>query len=148
MRRASEVLGRDLRAHYAQDPTEAFATNRDVQVGVFLTSYLHEQALAARGIQGDASLGLSLGEYNHLVHAGALSFEEALRLVDARGTLYDAGPDGMMASIFPLLVEELAPYVEAAQAYGVLEIANLNSPTQHVIAGARAAVAHVLARLE
>jgi [acyl-carrier-protein] S-malonyltransferase len=137
---ASDVLGRALRKHYAAGQENAFKLNRDVQVGVFLTSYLHQRALADHGIAGDLSLGLSLGEYNHLVHIGALDFDDALRLVDARGRVYDAGPEGWMASVFPLPAEDLHPHIETAREYGAIEMANLNSPSQTVIAGAPAAV--------
>jgi [acyl-carrier-protein] S-malonyltransferase len=137
---AAHVLGRPLREHYAAGQERAFALNRDIQVGVFLASYLHQQALADHGLAGDLSLGLSLGEYNHLVHIGALDFDDALRLVDARGRIYDTGPEGWMASVFPLPAEDLRPHLEAARKYGVIEMANLNSPAQTVIAGAPAAV--------
>src|SRR5690606_3180638 len=89
---ASGILSRDLARHYLPDTPAMLARNRDIQVGVFLCSYLHQRALAARGVHGDLSLGLSLGEYNHLVHIGALDFPAALRLVDARGAAYDDGP--------------------------------------------------------
>lgn len=145
---ASVLLGRDLRRHYRGAADTVFAANQDVQVGVFLASYLHQQALAAQGITADLSLGLSLGEYNHLVHIGALTFDEALRLVDTRGRLYDAGPDGLMTSVFPMPLEELIPLVEPSRALGTVEIASLNSPSQHVIAGDRAAVEDATARIE
>lgn len=137
---ASEVLGRDLCAHYRSDNPDIFARNLDVQLGVFLTSHVHLLALERAGVRADLSLGLSLGEYNHLVHAGALSLVDAVRLVDARGRAYDEGPDGAMASAFPLPIEDLGPVLERARAHGPIEIANLNSPTQHVLSGARAAI--------
>ncbi len=138
---ASDILGRDLRSAYHPQRGEAmFADNRAIQVGVFLCSHLHLQALRSRGIEGSLSLGLSLGEYNHLVHIGALSFADALRLVDARGTLYDRGPAGMAAAVFPIEEEEIAALVERVAGSGVIELANFNSPTQYVISGARPAV--------
>ncbi len=137
---ASAALGRDLRAHYRADNPAIFATNRDVQLGVFLANHIHLCALERAGVRAGLSLGLSLGEYNHLVHAGALAFLPALRLVDARGAAYDAGPEGAMASVFPLPVEALREVVARAAALGPLEIGSFNSPTQHVLSGARAAV--------
>ena len=137
---ASATLGRDLRAHYRAGNPDVFATNRDVQVGVFLASHIHLCALERAGVRAGLSLGLSLGEYNHLVHAGAIAFLPALSLVDARGVAYDTGPEGAMASVFPLPLEELREIVARASAAGPLEIANLNSPTQNVISGCRAAV--------
>lgn len=145
--RASDLLGRDLSAHYAKG-TEALTCNRDVQVGVFLANHLHLTALEAHGGRGDRSLGLSLGEYNHLVHIGALSFDAALRLVDARGMLYDAGPEGMMASVFPLATPALEAVVDASRSRGVVEIGGYNSPSQHVLTGERAAVRHALEIIE
>lgn len=145
---ASQILGRDLRAHYGASPTTPLALNRDVQVGVFLANHLHLTALEALGGRGDRSLGLSLGEYNHLVHIGALSFEDALRVVEARGALYDAGPAGVMASIFPLAEPELRQVIESSASLGVIEIGNYNSPTQHVLSGEGAAVRRALELLE
>lgn len=137
---ASTTLGRDLRAHFRPENPDIFATNQDVQVGVFLANHIHLCALEAAGLSADLSLGLSLGEYNHLVHIGALEFSEALRLVAARGAAYDAGPEGAMASVFPLDLEDLEEVVARVTEHGPLEISNLNSPSQNVISGSRAAI--------
>lgn len=145
---ASAVLGRDLREHYRSGHGGVSECNEDVQVGVFLTSYLYQKALADKGVVGDLSLGLSLGEYNHLVHIEAIEFDDALRLVAARGRIYDAGPDGMMACVFPLPVGELSGYLLAAQAHGEVVCANLNSPSQTVIAGSRSAVEAAISLIE
>jgi [acyl-carrier-protein] S-malonyltransferase len=145
---ASEVLGRNLRKHYQTDNPDVFATNRDVQVGVFLANHMYCESLRAGGLTAAFSLGLSLGEYNHLVHIGALSFEEAIRVVDERGVLYDAGPEGAMASAFPLDHEALAAVVERARARGCLEVAVFNSPAHHVLSGERAALELALDLLE
>src|SRR5262249_2625061 len=139
---------RDLQAHYRSDNPDIFATNRDVQLGMFLANHLFLKSLERVGVCGDVSLGLSLGEYNHLVHIGGLCFADALKLVDARGAAYDAGPDGAMAAVFPLELAELQAVVARAREYGCLEIANLNSPTQHVLSGERAALSAALAILE
>jgi [acyl-carrier-protein] S-malonyltransferase len=138
--RAATVLGRNV-------PT-TFTTNRDVQVAVFVANHAHLVALERSGVHADVSLGLSLGEYNHLVHAGAISFEDALALVDARGAAYDAGPEGSMACAFPVAIDALEPIVARMRGFGPLEIVNFNSPTQHVIAGARGAVSAACAALE
>ncbi|MEZ4338954.1 MAG: ACP S-malonyltransferase [Sandaracinaceae bacterium] len=145
---ASDVLGRDLRAHFLGDPGDLFATNRDIQLGVFLTSHVHLKALQAEGIDAELSLGLSLGEYNHLVHIGALDFADAVRLVDIRGGLYAEGPEGAMAAIFPIDPDDLAPLLEEARMLGSVDVAVHGSPTQTVVAGTRAAVQHVAARAD
>lgn len=145
---AADILGRDVRRHYQVGNADMFATNRDIQVGVFLANYMYGESLLASGIAASFSLGLSLGEYNHVVHIGAVGFEEALRLVDARGALYDRGPDGAMASVSPLEYDDLAAIVVQAQSRGRLEVAVFNSPTHHVLSGDRAAVQFALDVLE
>ncbi|HEY4180513.1 MAG TPA: ACP S-malonyltransferase [Kofleriaceae bacterium] len=144
--RASEILDRDLVAHYRG--ASSLATNRDVQVGVFLANELHARVLASAGVVAQWSLGLSLGEYNHLVHIGTLAFETALRLVDARGRLYDEAVGGAMVSVFPVdaeLVEQTIARLGLAERAG---IGLYNSPRQQVISGDRAAVEQIVAALE
>ena len=147
---AADTLGRDLRSHYSEDNAGAFDRNVDVQLGVFVANHMMLSILQAEGVDAELSLGLSLGEYNHLTHIGALDFVDALKLVKARGEAYDAGPRGFMASVQPLDLETLEEVVESirAQSLGVLEIVNLNSPRQHVLSGDQAAVEAAVAVLE
>lgn len=134
---ASGIVGRDLAHHYRSTNADMFARNQDVQLAVFLANHIHLMALEREGIRAEYSAGLSLGELNHLVHIGALDFTEALQLVRHRGAAYDQGPPGAMVSVFPLPLEELEAIVQTVRALGlgVIEIANLNSPTQHVLSG-------------
>jgi [acyl-carrier-protein] S-malonyltransferase len=117
-------------------------------VGVFLINHVHQLFLEQLGIQAVASLGYSLGEYNHLVHIGALKFEEALRLVDARGRIFDAGPPGLMASVSGLSRDMLAPTLERASATGHVEIGIYSAPSEHIISGEQLAVETALTLLE
>jgi [acyl-carrier-protein] S-malonyltransferase len=140
---ASDVLGRDLRSHYRSANSQMFSHNRDVQIGVFLAGYIFAERLATEGIRPDASLGLSLGEYNHLVDIGALSFASALRLLDARGSAYENGPRGLMMSVFPCDREQVTQALGA-----VADISIELSATHFVIGGETAAVQGAAARLE
>jgi [acyl-carrier-protein] S-malonyltransferase len=146
--RASDVLWRDLRAHFNPRNESIFARNRDIQIGVFLANHMSCESLRMAGVSADLSLGLSLGEYNHLVHIGALDFDQALKLLDARGQAYEEGPEGAMASVFPIEFDELCQVRECVSHLGRLEIAIRNTPQQHVIAGERAALEASLAILE
>ena len=134
---ASEIEGRDLARHFEPTNADMFAENQDVQLAVFLANHIHLTVLERAGISAEYSVGLSLGELNHLVHIGALEFTEALRLVRHRGAAYDQGPPGAMVSVFPLPLDELESLVQIVRprGLGVIEIANLNSPTQHVLSG-------------
>src|SRR5262249_57973223 len=101
-------------------------------------------AFHERGIRPDLTAGHSLGEYSALVVTGALGFVDAVRLVRRRGEfMQDAVPvgTGAMAALLGL---ELAPAeqacAEAAQGE-VVNVADINSPGQIVIAGHPGAVA-------
>lgn len=145
---ASERVGRCLASHYVDGNDAAFARNEDVQIGVFLANHMFLTILEEAGVRADYSMGLSLGEYNHLVHIGALSFEDGIDLVRARGQAYDAGPRGIMASCFPISYEDLAQAIAEVNPPGLCEIVNLNSPKQQVISGDKEAVEAVVAHLE
>ncbi len=137
---ASEALGRDLHAHFRSDNRQAFRRNRDVQIGVFLANLLWCRLLERRGVAADLSLGLSLGEYNHLVDIGALDFEETLRLLEARGLAYENSPDGAMAAAFPLSEEDALAIADQVGEPERLAVAMRNSPSQQVFSGERKAV--------
>ena len=59
---ASRIVGRDLLSHYTRDNDGAFATNRDVQVGVFLANHLFMESLEAQGVTAELSLGWDVVE--------------------------------------------------------------------------------------
>ncbi|MBW2275182.1 MAG: ACP S-malonyltransferase [Deltaproteobacteria bacterium] len=89
--------------------------------------------------------GHSLGEYSALVAAGALDFEQAVRLVHARGRfMQEAVPEGVgaMAAVLGSTPESVAEACAAAakEKGEVVSPANFNSPAQTVIAGAKQAV--------
>lgn len=145
---SSAVLGRDLASHYKEGDRDPFQGGSDIQVAVFLANHMFLQILEANGIRAGLSLGLSLGEYNHLVHIGALDFEEALRLVEKRGHAYEAGARGSMASVFHVKKELLEDLIRRTRPVGVVEISNDNSPQQYVVSGQSDAVREVLRILQ
>jgi [acyl-carrier-protein] S-malonyltransferase len=91
-----------------------------------------------------AAAGHSLGEYSAYVAAGALSAEEAARLVRRRGELmYQAGTarPGAMAAVLGLATDQVeAACREASTGSEVAVAANLNAPDQTVLSGDPAAV--------
>ncbi|MEZ5525683.1 MAG: ACP S-malonyltransferase [Pseudomonadales bacterium] len=87
--------------------------------------------------------GHSLGEYSALVCAGALSFEDAVKLVNKRGLfMQSAVPagEGAMAAIIGLEDAAIESACEQAGQGSVVSAVNYNSPGQVVIAGQTAAV--------
>jgi [acyl-carrier-protein] S-malonyltransferase len=105
-------------------------------------------ACAERGLTPGLAAGHSLGEYSALVVAGALPLADAVRVVRRRGELMqEAVPvgTGAMAAIMGVaagVVEQVC--ADAAQGE-VVEIANVNSELQIVIAGHRTAVERAVA---
>lgn len=138
VRRARAVLGTDGLAPYVRSAGVRLESNRDVQIGVFLATQMHLATLETEGVSARLSLGLSLGEYSHLVHIGALSFEAALALVSARGALYDQAPPGVMVAVLGATLDDVHRALSLAP-HGA-SLSNVNTPTQHVIAGHRPAV--------
>jgi [acyl-carrier-protein] S-malonyltransferase len=146
-RRAEAVLGARI-ARYVDAGGAVLETNRDVQLTVFLATQMYLAALEAEGVPAQASLGLSLGEYSHLVHIGALDFADALAMVDERGRCYDTAPQGVMVTVLAVDHDTVASAVDFAAAHGVVVISNYNTPLQHVLAGEAVAVRHAVDALE
>src|SRR5690606_10853689 len=103
--------------------------------------------LATRGLgENDvrlrAAAGLSLGEYTALTIAGALSFEDGLRLVALRGRAMqeaaEASSGGMLA-IIGAEDDQAMALCHEARAGDVLVGANFNAPGQVVLSGSLAA---------
>lgn len=145
---ASDTLGRDLQAHFRAANPAIFAHNRDVQVGVFLASHMHWQMLERAGVRAEFSAGLSLGEYNHLVHIGALSLEDALAILEVRGEAYERAPRGMMAAVHPVPATEVEAAVERLGRAEKLAVGMYNTPQQCVLSGEREAVEAAVRELE
>ena len=118
-----------------QGPLEELTQTANSQVCILVTSIAALRVLKPR-FTIEACAGLSLGELTSLVAAKSVSFEDAVRLVKRRGELMEEASTknpGNMASIIGLSLEDLKPVCEKTGA----EIANLNSPGQIVISGAK-----------
>lgn len=138
---ASDFLHSDLTRPNQKNACDEYRTNRDIQIAVFLANHIFMSELERAGVRAVASLGLSLGEWNHLVHIGALSFEVALAAVAARGVAYDSGPPGALVAVFPIEEPELESVVARACDGELLEIVGYNSPRQFVLGGETGAIA-------
>jgi [acyl-carrier-protein] S-malonyltransferase len=102
----------------------------------------------AKGRMPDCVCGHSLGEFTALVCADALEFGAAMKLVAFRArAMQEAVPlgSGAMAAILGLEDPQVLAVCREASGTGVVEAVNFNSPSQVVIAGARAAVERAMA---
>lgn len=134
--RANEVLGYDIVKIILGGPEEELLKSNHCQPAIFTVTAACAAALQGQcaGFAPAAAAGLSLGEWTALHLAGALSFEDGLRLLSARGRFMQEACEenaGAMLSVIGLEAGKLAGL--AAQC-GV-EVANYNSPEQTVLSG-------------
>ena len=138
---ADDALGFALSKLCFDGPGEELQLTENTQPAILTTSVAALRAMEAEGLPAPGFVaGHSLGEYSALVAAGALRFADAVRMVRARGRyMQEAVPVGVGA-MAAILGGELS-VVEAACADArqgeVCSPANINTPGQIVIAGAR-----------
>jgi len=133
--RANAALGYDLAGICFNGPDAELTKTENAQPGIFLVSWVCLELLKERvAITFEATAGLSLGEFTALTAADALSFEDGLRVVRARGQFMQEACEvtrGGMAAVIGL--DEAFTREVCAEAGVVL--ANLNCPGQLVISG-------------
>ncbi len=134
--RANAALGYDLAAICFNGPEADLTKTENAQPGIFLVSWVCFELLKEQvpAFQFEAAAGLSLGEFTALTAAGALSFEDGLRVVRQRGKFMQEACDetrGGMAAVIGLD----APATREVCAEAGVVLANLNCPGQLVISG-------------
>ena len=105
--RANAALGYDLASICFNGPEPELTKTENAQPGIFLVSWVAFQLLKEQvpALKFDATAGLSLGEFTALAAAGAMSFEDGLRVVRQRGRFMQEACDatrGGMAAIIGL----------------------------------------------
>ena len=143
---ANDILGYDLTDICLNGPKETVDATEHSQPALLLTSCAAWEWLKKHEpetiTQCDSAAGLSLGEYTAMVFAGALTFEDGLKLVRERGLAMqaaaDAQPSGMV-SILGLEEKQVNEICDAArQENEVLQIANYLCKGNIVISGHQA----------
>lgn len=136
--RANEILGFRITDVMFGGTADELKQTKVTQPAVFLHSVILAKVL---GVEPVAVAGHSLGEFSALVVAGALSFEDGLKLVSKRAMAMqrccEQQPGGMAAvlGLDDKSVEDICASVD-----GIVVGANYNCPGQLVISGADAAV--------
>jgi [acyl-carrier-protein] S-malonyltransferase len=148
--RADEVLGFSVSKLAFEGPEEELKLTANTQPALLTTSVALLEAFKARGVKPDYVAGHSLGEYSALVAAGVLSFDDAVRLVRARGLFMEQavpGGQGAMAATLGADRDALdALCRDISATVGRVELANVNCPGQIVVSGTAAGVAAVAER--
>jgi [acyl-carrier-protein] S-malonyltransferase len=134
--RANAALGYDLTSLCFNGPDAELTKTENAQPGIFLVSWVALQLLKEKvpGLKFDATAGLSLGEFTALTAAGAMSFDDGLRLVQQRGRFMQEACETTRGAMAAILELDEAPTREVCAEAGVV-LANLNRPGQLVISG-------------
>jgi [acyl-carrier-protein] S-malonyltransferase len=141
--RADQALGEPLKQMCLTGPAEDLQLTANTQPAILTTSVAILEGISDLPVEPVLMAGHSLGEYSAHVAAGSLTFEDAVQLVRRRGELMqDAVPvgEGAMAAVLGLEAETVADIAAEAAGEEVCSVANLNAPTQIVVAGDRPAV--------
>jgi len=138
--RIDQALGVALSRIMWEGPESELTLTHNTQPAILAHSAAVWAVVGERIAPGlKAGAGHSLGEYSAYVAAGALTAEDAARLVRRRGELmYEAGTrrPGAMAAVLGLATEQVqAACTEASTAGEVAVAANLNAPDQTVLSG-------------
>ncbi|HEY0781124.1 MAG TPA: type I polyketide synthase, partial [Thermoanaerobaculia bacterium] len=147
--KAESPGGVDLRRMLGRTPSVASAElgpldrTALLQPALFAVEYALARLWMAWGVQPQAMIGYSLGEYVAACLAGVLTLPDALRLVAERARLIDALPEGAMLAV-PLPEEEARRWAASG---AELSLAAVNAPGTSVIAGPVAAIEELEKRL-
>ena len=133
--RANEILGFRITDMMFEGTDEDLRQTRVTQPAIFLHSVILARTLGDE-FRPDMTAGHSLGEFSALVTAGALDFEDGLRLVSARAMAMQKACElkpSTMAAVLALTDEKVEEICAAVP--GIVVCANYNCPGQLVISG-------------
>ena len=138
---ANETLGYDLTQICFEGPEDALTQTENAQPGIFLVSWVALELLKEQlpDLVFEATAGLSLGEFTALTAAGAMSFEDGLKVVRQRGQFMQEACDATEGGMAAVIGLDEATTREVCTSADV-ELANLNCPGQLVISGASAGI--------
>lgn len=113
------------------------------QPALFCVEYSLANTLIDLGITPDSMIGHSLGEYVAACIAGVFTLEDALRVIEVRGSLMQSMRPGSMLAVY-LSREQLTPWLGTESG---IELAANNSAHFCVVAGEQVAISSLSARL-
>ncbi|HTZ55356.1 MAG TPA: acyltransferase domain-containing protein [Candidatus Acidoferrum sp.] len=141
---AQRVLGYDVRD---RDDVAALASTINVQLGLLVAGVASARVLEAHNVHPDAVAGHSVGGFAAAVVTGAMQFADALLVVGERArTMERLFPSGYGMGVIAGIQERVVREIVRAQerAGDRVYLANVNAPTQCVIAGERDAITRAL----
>ncbi|MBN3923762.1 beta-ketoacyl synthase N-terminal-like domain-containing protein [Nostoc sp. NMS4] len=134
------LLGQDLRHILYPSEEKIDEASRQLQQtavaqpAIFVIEYALAKLWQSWGVEPQAAIGHSIGEYVAATLAGVFSLEDALSLVAARGQMMQQLPSGAMLSV-PLPIDKIKSLLGSE-----LSVAAINQPLQCVVSGSIAAI--------
>ena len=134
--RANEILGFDLARICFEGPIEELTKSSNTQPAIFVASVACLAALKLRkpGLELAATAGLSSGEWAALHASGVVSFDDALRVLEARGRFMQEACEQERGGMLSVIGLDRPALEEICRKSGA-EMANMNSPEQTVLSG-------------
>ena len=135
---ADQISTLPIKQYSLEGPIESLTETNVAQPALFSLSMALFEVAREAGIEPDFVAGHSLGEYTAAAAAGAIAFEDGMRLVSLRGRLMAEAQTerpGTMAAVIGLPIAQLSELCEQASAKGTVSPANLNTPAQIVVSG-------------
>ena len=148
LERANEILGFRITDIMFEGTPEELKETKVTQPAIFLHSVVLAKCLP--DFAPDMVAGHSLGEFSALVAAGAMDFEEGLKLVSIRAQAMQKACEmnpGTMAAVIRLSADRIEE-ICASTEEGIVVAANYNCDDQIVISGEKAAVEAACIRLK
>ena len=149
---ADDALGFAISRLCFEGPEEDLQLTENTQPAILTVSVAAFRAMVEAGMAAPAFVaGHSLGEYSALVAAGALKLSDAVRTVRARGRyMQEAVPvgTGAMAAVIGGELKDIERVCAEASGDQICSVANMNSPSQFVIAGNTEAVDRAIELLQ
>ena len=147
MEKANEILGFRITDIMFEGTAEDLTQTKVTQPAIFLHSVVLATCLP--DFKPDMVAGHSLGEFSALVAAGALDFEEGLRLVSVRARAMQKACEtnpGTMAAVLMLPAEKIEEICSSCK--GTVVAANYNCDGQIVISGEKDAIDEACAKMK
>ena len=145
--KANDILGFRITDIMFEGTAEELKQTKVTQPAIFLHSVVLARCLPE--FRPDMVAGHSLGEFSALVAAGALDFEEGLRLVSIRAQAMQKACEavpGSMAAVLAMPAEKVEEICASCE--GIVVAANYNCEGQIVISGEVSAVNEACTRLK
>lgn len=139
MQRANDILGFSITDVMFEGSDEDLRQTRVTQPAIFLHSIVASKLMTT--LRPDMVAGHSLGEFSALVAAGAIDWEDGLRLVSQRAQAMQEACEivpGTMAAVLGMPDDKVAEVCDSVE--DVVVAANFNCPGQVVISGSQSGV--------